>query len=142
MKTRIMGLMLLTIVLFAPLALQAQMAGQQYLFHVDIPFPFLAGGSHLPAGHYHLYHPGDPNLLILQKDDNLARAVVHVQVTETNSESTGTKLVFNKYGDQYFLAQVWTERDREMHAALKCKAEQTLAAKYEKPGERVILAKQ
>jgi hypothetical protein len=29
-----------------------------------------------------------------------------------------------------------------MHAALKCKAEQTLAAKYEKPGERVILARQ
>ena len=69
-------------------------------------------------------------------------AVVYAHVTGTNSESASTKLVFNKYGDQYFLAQVWTENDREMHAALKCKAEQTLAAKYEKPGERVILARQ
>ncbi len=142
MKARTLGAILLTIALFVPLALQAQMAGQQYLFHVDIPFPFIAGGSHLPAGHYHLYHPGDPNLLILQKDDNLARAVVYTHVNETDSESAATKLVFNKYGDQYFLAQAWTERDRDMHAALKCRAEQTLAAKYVKPGERVILARQ
>ncbi len=142
MRARTMGAILLTIALFAPLALQAQMAGQQYLFHVDIPFPFIAGGSHLPAGHYHVYHPGDPKLLILQKDDNLARAVVFAHVTETSSESAATKLVFNKYGDQHFLAQVWTENDREMHAALKCKAEQTLAAKYEKPSEQVILARQ
>lgn len=133
---------LLVLILLVPIAMQAQMVGQQYLFHVDIPFPFIASGTHLPAGHYHVYHPGDPNLLILQKDDNLARAVVYAHVTETNSESSNTKLVFNKYGDQHFLAQVWTESDREMHAALKCKAEQTLAAKYEKPGERVILAKQ
>jgi hypothetical protein len=141
MKARTMGAILLAIALFVPLALQAQMAGQQYLFHVDVPFPFMAGGSHLPAGHYHVYHPSDPNLVILQKDDNMARAVVYAHITETNSESASTKLVFNKYGDVYFLSQVWTENDREMHAALKCKAEQTLAAKYEKPGERVTLAK-
>ena len=73
------GATLLALLLFTPIVLQAQQAGQQYLFHVDIPFAFTAAGNHLPAGHYHVYHPGDPNLLILQKDDNLARAVAIIQ---------------------------------------------------------------
>lgn len=106
MKTRTMvGAMLLTLALLVPLAVQAQMAGQQFLLHVDIPFPFIAGGMHLPAGHYHLYHPGDPNLLIIQEDDrqvgytsskgrDLAQAAIYTQVNETNFKSTSTKLVF------------------------------------------------
>ena len=140
MKARIMvGAGLLALILFAPLTLQAQMP--QQLFHADIPFPFLAAGTHLPAGHYHVYHPGDPYQLIIQRDDNRARAVVYVHTSETDSKVASTKLVFNKYGDQYFLSQVWTERDRETHLALKCKAEQILAAKVDKPGVRVVLAK-
>jgi hypothetical protein len=31
---------------------------------VDIPFTFIAGGVHLPAGQYHVYHPGDPYLSV------------------------------------------------------------------------------
>ena len=139
MKARIMGTMLLTIVLLAPITLQAQIP--QHLFHADIPFPFVAAGTHLPAGHYHVSNPGDPYLLIIQKDDNRARAVVYVHTSETDSKVASTKLVFNKYGDQYFLSQVWTERDRETHLAFKCKAEQILAAKVEKPGVRVVLAR-
>ena len=139
MKSRIMvGATLLALILFAPLTLQAQMP--QHLFHVDIPFPFVAAGTHLPAGHYHVSHPGDPNLVIIQKDDNQARAVLYVKVSETDRKSTSTKLVFNKYADRYFLSQVWTEGDREVHMALRCKAEQNLAAKVEKPGARVVLA--
>lgn len=142
MKTRItVFAALLAVLLFMPVAAPAQMAGQQYLFHVDIPFAFVAAAIHLPAGHYHVYHPGDPNLLILQKDDNRERAVVYIHTSETDGKNAGTKLVFNKYGDQYFLAQVWTEGDREMHLAFKCKAEQIQAARVEKPDVRVVLAK-
>jgi hypothetical protein len=142
MKTRIIvGATLLALILVVPIALQAQMAGQQYLFHVDIPFPFTAAGIHLPAGHYHVYHPGDPYLLILQKDDNRARAVVYVHTSETDSKAVSTKLVFSKYGDQHFLAQAWTERDREMHTAFKCKAEQILVAQFEKPEAKVVVAR-
>jgi hypothetical protein len=142
MKTRIMvATTLLALILLAPFAGQAQMAGQQFLFHVDIPFLFVAAGTHLPAGHYHVYHPGDPNLLILHKDDNRARAVVYIQASETEAKAASTKLVFNKYGDKYFLSQVWTERDREVHQAFKCKAEQTLAAKLQNPEVKVVLAR-
>jgi len=143
MKTRmIQGLTLLTLILLVPLTLRAQMAIQQPLFHVDIPFAFVAAGNHLPAGHYHLSHAGDPYVVIIQSDDNRARAAVYVHPSETDAKVASTKLVFNKYGDQYFLSQVWTERDREVHQAFKCKAEQILVAKFEKPGVKVILTKQ
>ncbi len=142
MKPRIMvGATLLALILLAPLALQAQMAGQQYLFHVDIPFPFVTAGTHLPAGHYHVYHPGDPNLVIIQKDDNRARAVMYVQVSDTDSKAASTKLVFNKYGDQYFLSQVWTERDREVHQTFKCRMERAMMAQVRKPLSVAIAAK-
>ncbi len=141
MKPRIMAVALLfAVFLFAPAALQAQMAGQ-LLFHADIPFPFTAAGTHLPAGHYFVSHPGDPNLVIVQKDDYRARAVLYVHVSEASAKAAGTKLVFNKYGDRHFLSQVWTEGDRETHATLKCKAEQRLAEAFEKPTVVAILAK-
>jgi hypothetical protein len=40
MKTRIMIGASLLVLMLLPVTLQEQMAGQQYLFHVDIPFPF------------------------------------------------------------------------------------------------------
>ena len=102
----------------------------------------LETGRGLPAGHYDVFHPSDPKQVILQKDDGRARAVVFVQVSQPNENTASTKLVFNKYGEQFFLSQVWTEYDRELHQVVKCKAEQNLQAKFGKAGVTTILAKQ
>ncbi len=142
MKSRSIHAMVLAVVLFASLALHAQAAGQQFLFHIDIPFPFIAGGTPLPAGHYHVYHPGDPYLLTLEKDDYRARAVLYIYTTPADKKVDSTKLVFNKYGEQYFLSQAWTGRDHELHETLKCKAERIWAAKVDRPEHKIISAKQ
>jgi hypothetical protein len=143
MKTRIIHLAaLLAIILVVPALLHAQMAIKQPLFRVDIPFSFVAGGVHLPAGHYHVYHPGDPYLIVIEKDDGRARAMAYVHPSATNADESSTKLVFNKYGDQYFLSQVWTEVDREVHQCFKCRMEQTLMAQAGRRQLVVIAAKQ
>jgi hypothetical protein len=143
MKTRIIHLAaLLAIILVVPALLHAQMAIRQPLFRVDIPFSFVAGGVHLPAGHYHVYHPGDPYLIVIEKDDGRARAMAYVHPSATNADESSTKLVFNKYGDQYFLSQVWTEADREVHQCFKCRMEQTLMAQAGRRRLVVIAAKQ
>jgi hypothetical protein len=143
MKTRmIRSATMACLLVLIPVLLNAQMAIKQPLFRVDIPFAFSAGGTHLPAGHYYVSHPGDPYLLLIEKDDGRARAMVYVHPSASNGNNLSTKLVFNKYGEQYFLSQVWTEPDREVHQCFKCRAEHILAAQVTQPQTRIVLAKQ
>jgi hypothetical protein len=142
MKARMIHLAaLLVLILLIPPALQAQMAIRQQLFRVDVPFAFVAEGVHLPAGQYSVYHPGDPYLIVIEKDDGRARAMAYVHPSATSASESSTKLVFNKYGDQYFLSQVWTEPDQEVHQCFRCRAERMLMAQAGKPQLVVIAAK-
>lgn len=142
MKTRIIHLgILLALVMLIPAFLSAQMAIKQPMMEVDIPFAFIAGGAHLPAAHYHVYHPGNPYLVVIEKDDGRARAIAYVVPSTAEPGVSSTKLVFNKYGDQYFLAQVWTEPDREVHECAKCRMEKALMAQAPKSQLVVVAAK-
>ena len=142
MKTRILNLAVLSaLVVLLTAMLNAQMAIRQPLFRVDVPFAFVVGGVHLPAGYYHVYHPGDPYIIVIEKDDGRARAMAYVHHSASKADESSTKLVFNKYGDQYFLSQVWTEPDREVHQCFKCRMEQTLMAQAGKPRLVVVAAK-
>jgi hypothetical protein len=142
MKTRIFNLAVLSaLVVLLPAMLNAQMAIRQSLFRVDVPFAFIVGGVHLPAGHYRVYHPGDPYLIVIEKDDGRARAMAYVHPSASNADESSTKLVFNRYGDQYFLSQVWTEPDRELHQCFKCRMEQQLMAQSPKPQLVIVAAK-
>jgi hypothetical protein len=142
MKTRIINSAALVVLfLLIPAALHAQMPIKQPLMRVDIPFAFVAGGVHLPAGQYRVYHPGDPYLVVIEKDDGRARAMTYVHPSAKGADKSSTKLVFNKYGDEYFLSQVWTEADREVHQCFKCQRESTLLAGSSKPQLVVVAAK-
>lgn len=130
------------VILLIPALLHPQMPIKQPMMRVDISFPFVAAGVHLPAGQYHVYHPGDPYIVMIEKDDGLARAMVYVHPSSNDWDESFTKLVFNKYGDQYFLSQVWTEADAEVHQCFKCQMEKTLMAQSPKPQLVVVAAKQ
>jgi hypothetical protein len=70
----------------------------------DVPFNFNVGKSTLPAG--------DCGVVIADKVARIACADDQAGIVgqEARKDHTGTaKLVFHKYGDQYFLAEVWTE---------------------------------
>jgi hypothetical protein len=131
---------LVVLVLSLPGLLHAQMAITQPLARVDIPFAFTAGGVHLPAGYYHISHPGDPYFVLIQRDDGRARALVYVHPSASKFGES-TKLVFNKYGDQYFLSQVVTEPDQQVHQCFKSPREKELMAQAQKADSVVITAK-
>jgi hypothetical protein len=133
--------LLLALVVLMPAFLHAQMPIKQLLFRVNVPFAFVAGGVHLPPGQYHVYHPGDPYLIVIEKDDGRARAMEYVHPSTADPSSSNTKLVFNKYGDQYFLSQVWTERDLEVHHCFKCRMEKALMAQSPRPQPVVVAGK-
>jgi hypothetical protein len=130
---------LVVLVLSLPGLVQAQMAIKEPLARVDIPFAFSVGDMHLPAGQYHISHPGDPYFVLIEKDNGGARALVYVHPSAVNA-SESTKLVFNKYGNHYFLSQLWTEPDQEVHQCFKSRMEKELMAQA-KPEPVVVVAK-
>jgi hypothetical protein len=140
MKSRMIRLAVIAVaVAFLSTMLCAQMVIKTPLFRADVPFAFMAAGVHLPAGSYIVSHV-DPSLILIETQDGKARALIHVAIDNTNS-STPTKLVFNKYGDQYFIAQVWTEQDQQVHHCTKCRAEMQLVAQTRQAEKVVILAR-
>jgi hypothetical protein len=76
----------------------------------NIPFSFIVGGKTLPAGDYTV----EPNrrdshkVWLVQSRDGRASALFATIPVRAGDTQEKTSLVFNKYGDQYFLSQIWT----------------------------------
>jgi hypothetical protein len=127
MKPRLIILLTILFILFLglPSTLNAQVSSVPML-KVNVPFDFIAGGSHLAAGTYNIFHTDSANLMMIRSTDLKAQALVPVMVSDTGSDKSVTKLVFNRYGDQYFLSQIWSGPDSQVHQCMKCPAEKAL----------------
>ena len=80
---------------------------------VNVPFDFYVGDRLLPAGEYRVGRAvtGVTNtLLVAGRDERAARQTSGVQ---SRREAEATKLVFHRYGEQYFLVRLWTVGERE-----------------------------
>ena len=80
----------------------------------DIPFEFRAGEATMPAGPY-MISPDrhvTRNVLLLNSRENDAAAFVLTITADTGQVQDQSRLVFHKYGDRYFLTQVWVSGER------------------------------
>jgi len=86
-----------------------QVARAQEAMVVDIPFAFTAGNATLPAGEYRVQKM-DRNsaVLLIHCWDTRASALVITNAAQAKELQAESKLVFNRYGNRYFLSQVWT----------------------------------
>jgi hypothetical protein len=96
-------------IIFATLSIASVRAQDAGTVSVHIPFEFAVANQTLPAGDYYVRRSiqGAQVGVEISSQDNTQtqRLTVHsVRGTDIQQDS---KLVFNKYGDQYFLAQVW-----------------------------------
>jgi hypothetical protein len=76
----------------------------------DVPFSFSAGYGVLPAGEYNIARSGLGQVMLLSN----GRHGVELMIPKTSDwrDNVGTpKLVFHRYGDEYFLAEFWTNAD-------------------------------
>lgn len=75
----------------------------------DIPFNFAVGSKTYPAGTYEIGTIDNRNSKTLQlkgRDGN-ASAMINTNTAESLRPANKSKLVFNRYGDRYFLSQIW-----------------------------------
>ena len=74
---------------------------------VSVPFDFEVAGKTLKAGDYQVRIEGSRSSLKLENRDTLHTTFVMISSLERRDIQNESKLVFNRYGSQYFLAQVW-----------------------------------
>lgn len=93
----------------------------------DIPFPFVVANRTLPAGHYMLSTLGEYTVRIANAH-KLGAFVLTSRVDGRAPESTG-KLVFYRYDNRYFLAQIWNPGNSQGKQVYKSPAEEELERK-------------
>ena len=71
-----------------------------------VPFSFKVGNKVLPAGEYKI--TAENQVIRVQQINGKENAVSLTQRTHgTNHNLSDAKLTFRRYGDQYYLSQVW-----------------------------------
>ena len=111
----------------------AQIVGN---LEVDIPFQFHAGNAKLPPGEYtiHLLENTDLTVMEIISVDNSTSALFEVGRTQASSAPAKSELIFNKYGNRYFLAKVFDEGNPT--------GSQVLESRYEKRVSEVAEAQE
>ena len=107
----------------------------------NIPFDFIVGKQVYPAGNYLLRPWGtDHGNLLIQNRDESRDSMVFTEDCTKLGEAEKTVLIFHRYGDQYFLEQVWIEANTIGLQFPKSKIETQLVGKNHQDREEVNVA--
>jgi len=95
----------------------------------DIPFNFVVGSKTYPAGTYEIgtIDVRNSRTLLLKARDGNASAMINSNAAESLTPANKTKLVFNRYGNQYFLSQIWLNGETRGHQLPKSSREKEVA---------------
>jgi hypothetical protein len=110
---------------------------------VNIPFDFVAGNMQLPAGEYMVKVSAPTHTLILiSRMDSTASGFINTNAAVSSEPQSESKLIFNRYGDRYFLSQVWTEGNSQGRQLLKSAREKEMSqiAKNETRSQVTLVA--
>src|SRR5215470_1041264 len=121
-----------------------QIARAQEPVRVTIPFAFTADDKVLPAGEYRVEKAAQGSLaLMIRRIDGSEGMFVTASATASSEPQKTSKLIFHRYGNQYFLSQVWVAgyaQGRQLRKSAKEK-EQTLLARNVTREEVTIVAR-
>jgi hypothetical protein len=121
------------------LAVNAAFAQSNGKIKADVPFAFSVEQNAMEAGQYSITAT-DHVLLI--RNDSTNKSVMLMAQTEESAKPQGTRLVFHKYGNSYFLAEIWHATGQAGASGIQLpasKAEQeTRAANASAPQEVII----
>ena len=137
MKT---GRTLITICLLLTAAGFAQMRSSQQLMKVNIPFAFGVQDQSLPAGQYLVFTVTPERSIRIVSADGKHSAIVNTLPNYAKEPSSNSRLVFHRYGNEYFLAEVWTAGQDVARNPLSSKKAMESASNGERPETFTVVA--
>jgi hypothetical protein len=132
MKRKVMKrLMILSLVSMFTLCAAVATANAQLSvpMRAKIPFEFSVGDKKLPAGEYtfsRLSGFSDNKLMSVSSVDFSRRVFQLTFGAERLTPKNASTLVFQKYGDQYFLEQIWSSGEQEGTRVPESRSERTI----------------
>ena len=106
----------------------------------DIPFNFVVDKASLPAGSYSIDSVSSSKALMFRGDNAQENLIVLSNRTETLNASPNTRLVFHRYGDQYFLAQIWVQGETAGRQLRITRREAEVAKNTQAQNDVIVLA--
>jgi hypothetical protein len=107
---------------------------------VNVPFDFSVKNQHLAAGNYTVTTDTGRSVVLIRGEEGGPAVFALTMPAQAPKIQVQPKLVFNRYGDRYFLTQVWqatTDQGRILQASM---AEQELARSAGKPQVVALVA--
>lgn len=114
-------------------------SAQDWTVRVTIPFDFAVGKQTLPAGEYRVSINGPAMLRVARINGHDVAGVMTESVRGAGNVSP--RLIFHRYGKQYFLAEVWVGELNLGHQLFATAAELEIA-RMTKSDSATILATQ
>ena len=118
--------------LFAMLAVVSVHADSDSEVRADIPFDFIVGNTAYPTGSYAVQYTNQQGVFVIHiGEDESRRTLLWSNTAPAKSrEDNSPKLIFSRYGDQYFLTQVWAGGDIDGRELPKFHWERELAKEH------------
>ena len=120
----------------AILALVVNVNAQSKL-KADVPFGFAIGNQALPAGTYSVQPVADHEIAVRNAESR--KAIMHQVQSAERLNSPGPKLVFHKYGDSYFLYEIWTGSNIGMEIPATAREKELKMARTEGPAPQEVV---
>jgi len=118
-------MILTTLSLLVMLTTTSVYAQSDMRLKVNIPFEFSVGKKILPAGEYSVRYMV-PSALVIESVDLSASQSFFTLATQAKATRDESALIFNRYGDQYFLSTIWIGGTPYGHELVKHRAEEEL----------------
>ena len=104
----------------------------------NVPFNFIVNKTELPAGQYTIQAIGlSGSAMSIQSQDNKIVKLVLPHACESTGTQEASKLVFHRYGSEYFLAQIWAAGNNRGQELPKSGREREVAMDY--PVQNVVV---
>ena len=103
----------------------------------DISFDFEMGNQTMKAGRYNLRRTGTGVFLLFDRDGKQTMLIPGIASLAPEKSSDGEKLIFNRYGDRYFLRGIYAERHAVGYGVRESKTEKKLRQSSGEEAERL-----
>jgi len=121
---------LFSLVVVCCLGFSSAIAASSSLFtfriKADIPFDFQVGKKKMPKGDYIIESVGSSGTILIRKEKG-GKAVNVLTVIDKHTDKHKSRLMFRRYGDQYFLARIWDGSSETVLKIEKSSAEKKVA---------------
>ena len=114
-------------------------SGKQFM-KVNVPFAFGVQDQSLPAGQYLVFTVTPQRSIRIVSANGKHSAIVNTLPNYAKEPSSNSRLLFHRYGNEYFLAEVWTAGEDVARNPLSSKKAMESANNGERPESFTVVA--